>query len=365
MRFDDRLREFLDYLRANRGLSANTLKAYGADVGECLHVLELRGVENLNEVTIDDLRSWMAHESRSHARSSMARKTVAVRRFFAWAHAHDVTVTDPAAMLMTPKIPGTLPAVLTEAQAERLMDEVEARAHGMTPGDTCGGEDRGSDGNGGDRGEDSGKDGTGPLDEAMRLRDAAILELLYATGIRVAELVGLDLGDVDFTNRTVRVMGKGDKQRVVPFGLPAAHALEAWIGRGRPVVLAAASVRGRRGVRDDGRQPVREERTVRHGSGPRERGGAADALFLGARGGRLDQRIARGVVHEESCRAGVPDISPHALRHSAATHLLDGGADLREVQEMLGHSSLKTTQRYTHVSIEQLKSRYRQAFPRA
>ncbi|KFI91626.1 tyrosine-type recombinase/integrase, partial [Bifidobacterium stellenboschense] len=167
----------------------------------------------------------------------------------------------------------------------------------------------------------------------LRLRDAAVLELLYATGIRVAELVGLDVADVDFSSRTVRVTGKGNRQRVVPFGLPAQRALLAWLDGGRPVLL--------------------------HGDG------SCRALFLGSRGGRLNQRIARDVVHEESRRAGVPDISPHALRHSAATHLLDGGADLREVQEMLGHSSLKTTQRYTHVSIEQLKSRYAQAFPRA
>nr|WP_101622392.1 tyrosine recombinase XerC [Bifidobacterium parmae] len=345
MRFDDRLGEFLGYLKANRGLSANTLKAYGADVGECLHVLELRGVEDLNEVTPDDLRAWMAHGSRSHARSSMARKTVAVRRFFSWAHAHGVTAADPAAMLMTPKIPSTLPAVLTEAQAERLMDEAEERTHGGM-----------GDGASGGRTSRHGDDGG--LAAAMRLRDAAILELLYATGIRVAELVGLDLEDVDFSNRTVRVTGKGNKQRVVPFGLPASRALEAWIARGRPAVVSKAAARGghdARGARDVGTPSVRAGRTERR----------PDALFLGARGGRLDQRVARGVVHAESRRAGVPDISPHALRHSAATHLLDGGADLREVQEMLGHASLKTTQRYTHVSIEQLKARYEQAFPRA
>lgn len=159
-----------------------------------------------------------------------------------------------------------------------------------------------------------------------------MLEVLYATGIRVAELVSMDLGSVHYSNRTITVTGKGDKQRVVPFGVPAQHALEQWTEQGRPCLMTPRS---------------------------------GNALFLGARGARIDQRVVRGVVHREAARAGVPDISPHALRHSAATHMLDGGADLREVQEMLGHSSLETTQRYTHVSIEQLKSRYKQAFPRA
>ena len=170
-------------------------------------------------------------------------------------------------------------------------------------------------------------------------RNAAILELLYATGIRVAELVSMDIADIDFSNRTIKVTGKGNKQRVVPFGLPAQRALETWLEQGRPVLARTAT------------DAVKSR--------------AANALFLGARGGRIDQRIARDIVHRAAREAGVPDISPHALRHSAATHMLDGGADLREVQEMLGHSSLKTTQRYTHVSIEQLKNRYGQAFPRA
>ena len=159
-----------------------------------------------------------------------------------------------------------------------------------------------------------------------------MLELLYATGMRVAELVGLDVADVTFGNCTVKVTGKGDKQRVMPFGAPADKALRDWLEHGRPVLCGDMS---------------------------------DDAFFLGSQGGRIGQRMVRKVVHDRAREAGVPDISPHALRHSAATHMLDGGADLREVQEMLGHSSLKTTQRYTHVSIEQLKARYGQAFPRA
>lgn len=305
---DDDVAAFLAYLKANRGLSANTLKAYRIDVTDCLHTLELRGIGALDEIDTDDLRSWMASASRTHVKSSMARKVVAVRGFFAWASAHGRIPTDPAATLMTPKIADTLPVVLTEQQAERLMDEVDDESANDPNAETC-----------------------KPLQHAIALRDAAMLEILYATGMRVAELVNMDVHDVDFSHRMAKVTGKGNKQRVVPFGQPAADALERWLRDGRPTMM-------------------RDDRT---------------ALFLGARGGRIDQRIVRDVVHREARSAGVPDIGPHALRHSAATHLLDGGADLREVQEMLGHASLKTTQRYTHVSIEQLKARYEQAFPRA
>lgn len=332
MRFDGDVDSFVSYLKANRGLSANTLKAYRADVEACLHLFELRGVTDLNEITLDDLRSWMAAESPNHARSSMARKTVAVRRFFAWGYEHGVINVNPADTLMTPSIPNTLPAVLTESQAEQLLDRSEAESVAMA---------------------DSGH--TGARAVAEQQRNAAILELLYATGIRIAELVSLDIDDVDFSNRTIRVTGKGNKQRVVPFGLPAMHALETWIGQGRALLIRTGGVDTAKKSTVVGAGTF--NRTVHKNSG--------SALFLGARGGRLDQRVAREVVHKAAREAGVPDISPHALRHSAATHMLDGGADLREVQEMLGHSSLKTTQRYTHVSIEQLKNRYGQAFPRA
>ena len=247
MLFDKSVEAFDTYLKANRGLSENTRKAYRGDVEECLLALERLRCRDLNEVTIEDLRMWMAESSKNHAKSSMARKTVAVRGFFAWTHEHGVTTTDPACALMTPKIPDTLP-------------------------------------------------------------------------------------DVVFSNRTVKVTGKGNKQRVMPFGAPAQKAIRRWLDDGRPLLVGEQS---------------------------------AAALFLGRQGKRIDQRMVRRVVHECARDAGVPDISPHALRHSAATHMLDGGADLREVQELLGHSSLKTTQRYTHVSIEQLKARYGQAFPRA
>lgn len=315
--------DYLLYLKANRGLSDNTRKAYESDIVECLQALARMGVESIDDVTIEDLRAWMAAASRSHARSSMARKTVAVRGFFAWCHEHDVIASDPACMLMTPKIPDTLPAVLNEEQASHLMDCAEEDAH---DGVRAVSEKTQSDKHDTRHGDIYIKE------SAVRLRDAAMLELLYATGIRVGELVGLDVGDVNFDNRTVKVTGKGNKQRVVPFGAPAASALRQWIDAGRSCLA---------------KKP------------------AGEALFVGARGARIDQRVVRDIVHAHARSAGVPDIGPHALRHSAATHMLDGGADLREVQEMLGHSSLKTTQRYTHVSVEQLKARYGLAFPRA
>lgn len=328
MRLTDDVDAFDAYLKANRGLSANTRKAYRGDLNECMDYLADHGCADLNETTIEDLRMWMAESSKSHARSSMARKTVAVRCFFAWAHEHGRVRSNPAAMLMTPKIPDALPAVLNESQAERLMDRVDEES-----GEHAGAREAVPPH--GDQDAAPSESSTASRDgkrHAVELRDAAMLELLYATGMRVGELTGLDVGDVAFSNRTAKVTGKGDKQRVIPFGAPAARALERWLEDGRPRLA---------------------------------NGRSGGALFLGARGGRIDQRIVRQTVHEYAHDAGVPDISPHALRHSAATHMLDGGADLREVQEMLGHSSLKTTQRYTHVSIEQLKARYAQAFPRA
>ncbi|RSX55736.1 site-specific tyrosine recombinase XerC [Bifidobacterium dolichotidis] len=308
------LDEYATFLIANRGLSEHTVRAYVGDVERCcIYVTEL-GASSWNTITLDMLRNWMATEAQHIAKSSLARRTVSVRQFFVWATEHHVCAHNVAAVLQIPKTAKPLPAVLNEQQAERLMDEVDAEAveaqHEAADSTSLCYERR----------------------EVSTIRDCAILELLYATGIRVAELTGLNIADVNMTNRTIRVTGKGNKQRVVPYGVPAQRALDTWLNVGRP-----------RFASDQSEQ----------------------ALFLGVRGSRINQRIVRAVVHREAARAGVPDISPHALRHSAATHLLDGGADLREVQELLGHSSLGTTQRYTHVSIGQLKQRYAQAFPRA
>ena len=192
-----------------------------------------------------------------------------------------------------------------------------------------------------------------------------MLELLYATGMRVGELVLLSLNDVNFENHTVKVTGKGNKQRVIPFGIPAAHALQEWLsayGRGE---LVKVDCFDNFSNKDYGDVIELNKKNRNHESSLEINDTAEKALFVGARGKRIDQRVVREVVHRMAALAHVPDISPHSLRHSAATHMLNGGADLREVQELLGHSSLTTTQRYTHVSIEALKKRYSQAFPRA
>ena len=368
MRFDGQIDAFVAYLKANRGLAANTLRAYRTDLEACLGLFDQRGVTDLNEITLDDLRGWMASESPSHARSSMARKTVSVRAFFAWAHLHGVTRTDPASALMTPSIPETLPAVLTESQAGHLMDVVDDDARRALT--DCAPTDRVPINHAPiDRGDALRREA---IRHAAGQRDAAMLELLYATGIRVAELVSLNLQDIDWTNRTVRVTGKGSKQRVVPFGVPAMRALRTWIEQGRPVIVDATDrMQAGRMHTDHMHMDRTDHMPDDMHTGGRARAGFPhssedpQAVFLGSRGGRINQRVVREVVHRAADEAGVPDIGPHALRHSAATHMLDGGADLREVQEMLGHSSLRTTQRYTHVSIEQLKDRYAQAFPRA
>lgn len=317
MRFDAERDRFLGYVRVNDGLSLNTVKSYGEDATELLHILELRGVEDLSTVTLADLRLWVSHESQGHARSTLARKIVVVRRFFAFLQDQGIIPTNPAAELITPKQSHELPRILTATQATQMMESAEHPVHELLS-DTSSKERKG--------------DAGGSRQAALEFRDAALVELLYATGVRISELVGLDIVDIDFSRRTLRVLGKGNKQRVVPFGAPAGIALERWLEHGRPQLLVRAS---------------------------------SDAVFLGAKGGRLGVRQASDVVHREARKAGVPDISPHSLRHSAATHMLDGGADLREVQELLGHASLNTTQRYTHVSIEQLRHRYDQAFPRA
>ncbi|MBI0071750.1 MULTISPECIES: tyrosine recombinase XerC [Bifidobacterium] len=309
---DQDLQDFTDYLSRVAGKSPNTVRSYRADLSGFLHLMHLHGFDDPAQIDLAAIRSWLAHESATHARSTMARKTAALRSFFGWLSRHGRIKTDPTLALSSPKQSEHLPRILTHDQARTLMDTVD-------------------------------QDPVEPREDqkvqaALQVRDAAMLELLYATGMRVAELCGLDLDDVNRHSRTVKVLGKGSKERVLPYGLPADRALDRWLGEGRPVLAGSRARSARK---------------------------AGQALFLGQLGGRVGQRQVRKVVHQAAGQAGVPDIAPHALRHSAATHMLDGGADLREVQEMLGHSSLRTTQRYTHVSIEQLRARYRQAFPRA
>jgi integrase/recombinase XerC len=285
-----------------RGRSAHTRRAYLSDLRSLFAFLAQRAPgAGLEALSLAVLRSWLAAEAGAGAaRTTLARRTSAVKAFTAWALRRGLLGTDPAARLQMPKARRTLPAVLRQDQALAAM---AAAKTGSQQGDS------------------------------LALRDRLIVELLYATGMRVSELCGLDIDDVDLGRRLVRVLGKGDKQRTVPFGEPAAEALRAWLADGRPALATADS-------------------------GP--------ALLLGARGRRLDVRQARTVVHQTVAAVnGAPDIGPHGLRHSAATHLLEGGADLRVVQELLGHSSLATTQLYTHVSVARLRAIHDQAHPRA
>ncbi|MDK7192750.1 tyrosine recombinase XerC [Bifidobacterium sp. UMB1197] len=356
---------YVDYLRANKGLGKATLRAYGADVLQCLEWCSRNGFCDLRAVSTSVLRQWMYWLNKNHARSSLARKVVAVRGFFAWATHVGLISVNPAQILATPKIANELPTVLDEAQAQKLLDCADdcadncaddcadnfaqdstahdSTAHDSTMQNCAQKKPRAQKSQASEHQENTPlksplKSPQKSLQEhALALRNAAILELLYATGMRVGELTSLNVQDMDFENHTVKVTGKGNKQRVVPFGVPAANACKEWIEHGRSALL---------------------EKHAANSAG-------MQALFLGARAKRIDQRVVRSIVHAAAAAANVPDVAPHALRHSAATHMLNGGADLREVQELLGHSSLNTTQRYTHVSIQALKQRYSQAFPRA
>ncbi len=291
------LEAFRCHLELELSRSAHTVRAYSCDIAALLEHAARRGVASPAELDLAVLRSWLASlRSSGAARSSLARRGSSARVFTAWAFRRGLLATDPGALLATPKGRRPLPDVLRADEAVRLVEQV---------------------------------DGGSP----EQLRDRAALELLYATGIRVGELCGLDIDDVDAERAVVRVLGKGNRERSVPYGQPAGQAVQAWLTRGRP--------RWRTGE-----------------SGP--------ALLLGRRGRRLDVRAARTLVHRRLADVpGAPDMGPHGLRHSAATHLLEGGADLRSVQELLGHASLATTQIYTHVSVERLRASYAQAHPRA
>ena len=294
------LDEFDEYLALQCGRSAHTRRAYLGDLRSLFAFLDGRGV-GLDALSPPVLRSWLAAAAGAGAaRTTLARRTSAVKAFTAWAARRGLLTGDPAARLQVPKAHRTLPSVLRQDQALQAMAAAKSGAEQGDP---------------------------------LALRDRLIVEMLYATGIRVSELCGLDIDDVDTRHRLVRVLGKGNKQRSAPFGAPAADAVGAWLADGRPALVTAES-------------------------GP--------ALLLGARGRRLDVRQARTVVHQTVAAVdGAPDMGPHGLRHSAATHLLEGGADLRVVQELLGHSSLATTQLYTHVAVSRLRAVHDQAHPRA
>lgn len=293
-----------EYLRLGRRMSSHTICAYLADLRSLLDFLSLE--QDATEEQLRDaltqraIRSWLAQTlAQGGARSTIARHTAAIRNFTAWALREGILPRDPAALLSSPRADQRLPSPLDESDARKLLNAAREEA-------AAGG--------------------------ASQIRNWAILELTYACGLRVSEVCALDVSSLNREALTVRVVGKGNKERVVPYGPPAADALDHWLVRGRPQFAG-------------------------------ERSG--HALFLGDKGGRIDPRIVRSMVHKMAAHAGVHDTAPHGLRHSTATHLLQGGADLRAVQEMLGHSSLSTTQRYTHVDTARLSAIYQRAHPRA
>ncbi|MEU7710566.1 tyrosine recombinase XerC [Micromonospora chalcea] len=302
--------DFADHLSRVRNRSVHTVRAYVTDLVSLLDHAVRMGCAELPELDLAVLRSWLAKQrTMGAARTTMARRAAAARTFSAWAHRTGLLADDIAAPLASPRARRELPTVLRADQAATLM-EAARPADAPQPGGAPGADTA----------------------EAVLLRDRLLLELLYGTGVRISEACGLDVTDVDQGRRVVRVLGKGGRERSVPYGVPAQRALDTWLSLGRPALATPGSGR---------------------------------ALLLGARGGRLNPTTARRIVADWTEAAGVPRVTPHGLRHSAATHLLEGGADLRAVQELLGHSSLASTQIYTHVSVERLRAAYRQAHPRA
>lgn len=291
------IEDYAAHLDAERGLSAHTVRAYSTDLRELAIFADVEP----GRITVSRLRSWLgAMGDDGAAASTVQRRVACVRGFFAWAAREGVVETDPAVRLKAPKRQRRLPKVLAAGAVSETLAAAEGRA--------------------------------AEADDPIALRDLALIELLYSSGLRVSELCSLTLLDIDRDRRSVSVLGKGGKQRTVPLGLPALRAIDAWLG-----------VRGQ----------------VSTPSSP-------ETVFLGARGGALDPRVARRVVHAATAAAGPgAEIGPHGLRHAMATHLLEGGADLRSVQEMLGHASVATTQIYTHVTSERLREAFRQAHPRA
>jgi integrase/recombinase XerC len=302
------LAAFEDSLRFERGYSGNTVRAYLSDLAHLVAFLGRGDAAAAREpdvllsgVTLETLRAWLASMSAEGlSRTTLARRGAAARTFFSWAADAERVPTNPALRLASARPAQSLPLVLTPADMVVMLGVAEAACDDGDP---------------------------------IAIRDWVAAEMLYATGMRVGELAGIDVDDVDLAGRLVRVMGKGAKERVIPFGVPAARAAREWLERGRPALPLSAA--------------------------------AGAAFLVGRKGKRVDQRQIREAVHRLSALSGVTDVAPHALRHTAATHLVTGGSDLRSVQEVLGHASLSTTQRYTHVTAERLRASYKQAHPRA
>lgn len=291
---------FTAHLEAGKGYSPNTVKAYRTDLAELVTFLHGAKVTLSSEIQLEHLRDWLWQISGAGlAKSSLARKSAAVRAFTAWAFKQGLIDSDPGLRLRSPKLAKTLPKVVSKESIRVIFETLVGKAQPGNP-------------------------------EAIR--DLLVVELLYATGARVSELAALNLEDIDYGRKIIRVTGKGNKQRMVPYGQPAADALDLWISNARREFASEAS---------------------------------GSALLLTARGKRLGVRQIYGTVSSILEATPTGKAGPHSFRHSAATHLLDGGADLRAVQELLGHASLGTTQIYTHVSIDRLKAGYQNAHPRA
>ena len=315
----DHFKAFLEHLRLNENASAHTVRAYESDLSQYLAFLVIHAGKRVSELTPGDLdhlgaRAFMSDlNKRGNAKASAARKLSAIRAFGRYLRREGIIEGDPAALVGAPRREHRIPNHLAAAEMTALLDAPDTSA---------------------------------PLGR----RDQAILELFYASGLRLSELVGLDLDDVNLSARVVRVLGKGRKERIVPFNRPAAAAIRSWLADREQFLRPLAQ-----NPRQRGQTPKRGA----PGSDPRRR---KEALFLNYRGGRLSTRSVDKLVRRYSVRAG---ISPHALRHSFATHLLEAGADLRAIQELLGHARLSTTQRYTHVNAAQLIETYRKAHPKA
>lgn len=295
--FPQTLTAFAEHLRLERGRSPHTVRAYLADLRSLVDFVTSEGCATPDDLTLTLLRRWLGGNP-ALARATVARRASSARAFTRWCQRRGLAQSDPGALLLSPQVRTALPTVIGADEADAVMEHAAVAADDGAP---------------------------------LAIRDRAIIEMLYATGCRVGELCGVDLADVDAPGRRLRVLGKGRKERVIPFGVPAGHAVQDW--------LAVRSL-------------------VPPNPGE-------SALLIGARGARIDQRAVRNVVHKLTEQAGGTSLAPHALRHTAATHILEGGADLRAVQEMLGHASLATTQRYTHVSVERLRAVFAQAHPRS
>ena len=312
MRLSAAVERFLAAVQLEYGYSEHTVRAYRRDLDWFVAFAEAAGHEDLAACDLELMREWLwQRQQQGLAATTIARNVATLKSFGAWLERSRLVPGSPASRLRAPKSGRELPRVLADDRMRRLLARVEARSD---------------------------------PDRPESLRDHAVLELLYAAALRVSELCLLPVTGVDAGARTVRVLGKGGKERVVPYGGPAARAIERYTRAARPALLARAG-------------PGRGDQPAPSGQ---------DALFVGNRGGRLSPNaVYRMVARELSEEPGGGPRGPHTLRHTAATHLLNGGADLRVVQEMLGHSSLSSTQVYTHVSTERLAQSYRQAHPRA